>query len=293
MTSVKEYAYAKLNLYLDVIAKREDGFHEIKTVMHTVSLCDEITVSIKPAEKRSIKLIISGDYKLPTDSRNLSYKAAELFLNSILASGDILIHLKKNIPVAAGLAGGSADAAAVLRALNKLYKRRLTDKCLLKLAAELGSDVPFCLVGGTALCTGRGEQMERLENKLALHTVVAVGNEHISTPMAYSRLDEMYDNFSSGEREEGKKHYDAIMTALSNGKLSHEKLYNIFENAILPICNGAEMIKNKLIELGATHTLMSGSGPSVFGIFENRTDAQRAADHLVSHGFKAHYAQSV
>ena len=293
MTSVKEHAYAKINLYLDVIAKREDGFHEIKTVMHTVSLCDEIVVSILPSDKRNIKLTVSGNYKLPTDSRNLTYRAAELFLDRMLTDGEVHIHLNKSIPVAAGLAGGSADAAAVLRALNKLYKRPFTEKCLLGMAAELGSDVPFCLIGGTALCTGRGEEMKRLDNKLSLYTVIAVADEHISTPQAYAGLDEMYDDFSTGEIGEGNEHYGALMSSLGDGVLTKMKLYNIFENSVLPICSGAETIKNKLLQLGATHALMSGSGPSVFGIFTDKASAESAAAVLVEDGFRAYFAQSV
>ena len=276
MISVKEYAYAKVNLYLDVISKREDGFHDIKTVMHTVSLADEVTVAVKAAQRPSVRLTVIGHAKLPTDSRNLAVRAAELFLSSTLISAEVNIRLLKRIPVAAGLAGGSSDAAAVLRALNKAFRRPLTEKRLLAIAAELGSDVPYCILGGTALCLGRGEIIERLPEKLKLNFVVAVADEYVSTPMAYSELDRIYSDFT-GERNDGSAScYDAIMLSASDGKITKDKLFNIFEKAILPTCFGAESIKSKMIELGATHSLMSGSGPSVFGIFPDRTSAEAA-----------------
>lgn len=293
MTSVKEYAYAKINLYLDVLSRREDGFHDVKTVMHTVSLSDEITVSVKPSSKREITLILAGNSKLPADSKNLAYRAADLFLDATLINAEVTVKLNKRIPVAAGLAGGSADAAAVLRALNRIFKKPLTEKRLLALAAELGSDVPFCLIGGTALCLGRGERIERLPDKLGLSLVVAIADEHVSTPVAYATLDEIYGGFSSAREDDPSPCYDALMTSVNSGNANDIKLYNIFENAVLPLCSGAESIKRKMLELGATHSLMSGSGPSVFGIFENDESAAAAKDALIDLGFRAFLTHSI
>ena len=293
MISIKEYAYAKINLYLDVISKREDGFHEIKTVMHTVSLADEITVTVRQAQKSSVKLTVLGYGRLPTDSRNLAVRAAELFLSTTLVSTEVNIRLLKRIPVSAGLAGGSTDAAAVLRALNRAFKRPLTEKRLLSLAAELGSDVPYCLLGGTALCYGRGELVERLPEKLKLNLVIAVAEEHVSTPSAYAELDKLYGDFKDGKNDDSSFCFDAIMSSVSEGTLSDSKLYNIFENAILPICFGAESIKKQMLELGATHALMSGSGPSVFGIFPDKASSEAARDSLIKLGIRAYYAETV
>ena len=293
MTSVKENAYAKINLYLDVIAKRDDGFHDVKTVMHTVSLADEVTVSVKPSSKTDIRLYLSGNNKIPADSRNLAYRAAELFLSATMMSAEVSIKLNKQIPVAAGLAGGSADAAAVLRALNRVFKRPLTEKRLLSLAAELGSDVPFCLLGGTALCLGRGEKIERLDDKLRLQVLITVADEHVSTPSAYAALDGLYNDFSSERTDGAELYYDAVMTALKNGKMDNVKLYNVFENAVFPCCSGAEMLKNKLYELGASQALMSGSGPSVFGIFENSEAAEVAKAEIEKLGFRAFLTSSI
>lgn len=293
MTSVKELAYAKINLHLDVLDKRDDGFHSVRTVMQTVSLADEITVSVKPSKKREITMSVLGS-KLPVDSRNLAYRAAALFLDSTLIEASVDIRLTKRIPVAAGLAGGSADAAATLRALNRIFKKPLTEKRLLALASELGSDVPFCLIGGTALCLGRGEIIERLPYCMSLdNLVIAIADEHVSTPTAYSRLDELYDDFK-GERDgEAQMAFDSLLASVNDGKLNVNNLYNIFENAVLPICSGAERIKQRMTELGAAHALMSGSGPSVFGIFTDASGAENAARALVEEGCRAFVARSV
>lgn len=293
MISVKEYAYAKINLYLDVLSKREDGFHEVKTIMHTVSLADELTVSLTPAERTRIRITVIGQSKLPTDSRNLAVKAAELFLATTLISAEVNIKLIKRIPVAAGLAGGSTDAAAVLRALNKAFKRPLTEKRLLEIAAELGSDVPYCLLGGTALCFGRGEHIERLPERLHLNLVIAACDEHVSTPFAYSELDRLYADFADEREDSSESYYNAIYSSVLSGDLNGFKLYNIFENAIFPSYNGAEQIKKQMLELGASHALMSGSGPSVYGIFNDKASAERARDVFIKSGVRAYYAHTV
>ena len=189
MNACKEMAYAKINLYLDCIGTRSDGFHEIKTIMHSLSLGDAVTVMVVSRDRQSIRMHLDGNRHLPTDSKNLAYSAAALFLERAAINADILIKLDKKIPISAGLAGGSSDAAATLRALNRLFGKCFTEKALLSMAAELGSDVPYCLLGGTALCEGRGERITRLDSSIKLHTVVAVDNEHISTPMAYRMLD--------------------------------------------------------------------------------------------------------
>ena len=293
MVAVKEYAYAKINLYLDVLTKREDGFHDIKTVMHTVSLYDEVTVSVKRSDRRAIRLTVVGHPKLPTDSRNLAYRAAELFLSETLISAEVDIKLIKRIPVAAGLAGGSTDAAAVLRALNRALKRPLTEKRLLALAAQLGSDVPYCLIGGTALCYGRGEKMDRLPERLDLKLVVAVADEYVSTPMAYAELDSIFEDFKAPRDLSHELALSAVIESLSSGVLPDGELYNIFENAVFKTCFGAESIKTRMLELGATHALMSGSGPSVFGIFPSEVEAVNAVEDFTSRGIRAYFAESI
>ena len=293
MISIKEHAYAKINLYLDVLNKREDGFHDIKTVMHTVSLCDDITVSVRRAEKSSVHLSVAGHPKLPTDSRNLAVRASELFLNTTLIGAEVHIRLVKRIPVAAGRACGSSDAAAVLRAMNKAFKRPLTEKRLLELAAELGSDVPYCLIGGTALCYGRGERMERLPEALHLTLLVAIADEYVSTPMAYGELDRLYSDFKTERDSSHEGAFDSVIEAARSGKTDDLKLYNIFENAVFSTCNKAEKIKRQMLDLGATHALMSGSGPSVFGVFKNSAQAESALESFKRDGIRVYIAESI
>ena len=293
MNAVKEKAYAKINLYLDCIGKREDGFHDIRTVMHSVSLFDELTVARLGGNKSSIRLELDGNRRLPADSRNLAYAAAELFLKNAGIREDVLIRLDKHIPVAAGLAGGSSDAAATLRALNKLYGKCFTERALIGMAAQLGSDVPYCLIGGTALCEGRGERMTRVYSSVTLHTVIAVDNEHVSTPWAYSALDERFADFDgSVPRGEGD-YFASLGTFLDGGEFPPDGLYNVFESVVLDACPGALEIKKRLSDLGAMTALMSGSGPSVFGIFADAESALAARDALIVEGKRAYYATTV
>lgn len=292
MTSVKEKAYAKINLFLDVTNRREDGFHSIRTVMHSLSLCDDITVSITGKGKRGVTMLLDGNRRLPTDGKNIAVSAAQLFLDTLCLDYEVTIRLYKRIPISAGLAGGSTDAAAVLRAMNKLFFRPMSEKMLLSLAARVGSDVPYCLRGGTALCEGRGEKITRLPDALRLYAVIAVANERVSTPMAYTVLDEMYNNFDGSIPSCAPDASEQIIKSASTGILPG-KLYNIFESAILPRCPGATGLKEKLINLGATHTLMSGSGPSVYGIFATEKEAMKAQMALTEGEITAFFAQSI
>lgn len=292
MRTVKENAYAKINLYLDVTGKRSDGFHEVETVMHAISLCDVITVEVIPLGYADITLIIEGDSSLPTDGRNLAVRAARAYLDRTGITDGIRITLEKKIPVAAGLAGGSSDAAATLRALNKLYGA-LTDADLIEIAAELGSDVPYLLDGGTAFCFGRGELVEPLAPLSGLNIVVAVDDgERVSTPEAYGALDALYSDFKSPSFDDQSAKLALLKHGIAEGKLDTRGLYNIFENAIFPICFGAELIKSKLFELGAVAALMSGSGPSVYGIFETSAAARSAVAELAALGYRAFFAVS-
>lgn len=289
MRAVKERAYAKVNLHLECLARREDGFHDIRSVMHSLSLCDEVTVILLGTEKRNIRIQLSGNLRLPTDKRNLVHMAADMFLTRMATDADILIKLDKHIPVAAGLGGGSSDAAATLRALNRIFSRPFTDRALMSMAAELGSDVPYCYLGGTALCEGRGERVTRVSTNTVHHAVIAVAQEHISTPAAYGALDLAYSNFDGSVPYRADGELEALMSYLGGGEMP-DRLYNVFESVILAQCPGANEIKRRLCELGARLSLMSGSGPSVFGIFDTEEAARRAADALRADGMRAYYA---
>ena len=290
MRAVKENAWGKINLFLDVVEKRADGYHGIKSIMHAVGLSDVITVSTVESRERAIRLYIVGEDMLPTGNKNLAYKAAELYLLRAGINAKVRINIEKHIPVSAGLAGGSTDAAATLRALNRIYGH-FTDKALLELSAELGSDVPFCLVGGTAICEGRGEIITRLPTPRRAHLVIAISDERVSTPWAYGALDALYSDFEGTRAPDGSL-VSRQIAAIENGAIDSEALYNIFEDVILPEFPGARGLKSRLLTLGARSALMSGSGPSVFGIFDTPESAKVAADALRGEGIRAYVITS-
>lgn len=287
MTTVKEKAYAKINLFLDVIGLRNDGFHDIKTVMHSVCLADVLTVTSVKSNSLSIKVSVEGSKYVPEDGRNLAYMAANLFCEYLGIKSDIQINIKKNIPVSAGLAGGSTDAAATLRALNRIFKKPLSLKALAALGAKIGSDVPYCVLGKTAVCEGRGEMITPLEFKEKLNVVIAVADERVSTPAAYKRLDEVYSDFDGSIPTGGEDYFNEIISAIGKGERIDRGLFNIFEVPVFGFCPKAAYIKSKLLEMGAGGSIMSGSGPSVFGIFESEALAKKACDQLILEGYRA------
>ena len=292
MRAIKENAYAKINLFLDVVGKRDDGYHNINTVMHSLSLFDTVTVCIVPAKESSVSLRVVGNDRLVTDEKNLAVAAAKMYLERAAITAQVKIKLEKRIPVAAGLAGGSTDAAATLRAMNRLFDRYFSERALLKIAFELGSDVPYCLLGSTALCSGRGEIITRLPD-LNLHAVIAVTGEYVSTPKAYKALDEIYSDFDGSVKSGGEKMFDDMILSLKNGKLAYDCVYNVFEEASFKICKKAAALKEKMKSLGALSSAMSGSGPSVFGIFGSESSARAAVEALKKDGVCAYYAVSV
>lgn len=264
-------APAKINLYLDVMQKRPDSFHDIKSIMHTVQLSDIVTVETKNGG--GIRLFCSNS-ELPTDSRNLAFRAAEMFFEKAGIDGACEIHIEKNIPVAGGLAGGSTDAAAVLKLLNALCKEPLDQSALLRLGAEIGSDVPFCISGGCALCTGRGEIMTPLPVLPETLCVIANAGESVSTPEAYKMLDRLYGEHLSDDLGD----IDAAVAAVERGDMGslYKSAFNIFENNVLAVCPKAHRIRDEFSECGAALSMMSGSGSTVFALFESEDAARRA-----------------
>ncbi len=285
-----EKAYAKINLFLDVLSKRADGFHDIRTVMQTVSLCDILDVTSVPAESTKIYLKTDNP-SLPCDEGNLAFRAAELYLKAAELSAEVHIKIEKHIPIAAGLAGGSSDAAAVLRAMNAIFDAQSTEQ-LLELASSLGSDVPFCLVGGTRLCEGRGELMSEL-NTPAAHLVIAIGDEHISTPLAFARLDEKFSSFDGSVETGGEDTLVELLEGLKGGKIVYDKLFNIFETDIGKNAKSVSKIKAEMISRGASAAIMSGSGPSVVGFFQSEMAARDAQVYLSENGYFATYSKAV
>lgn len=286
--TITEHAPAKINLYLDILGIRDDGFHEIETLMQSVSLADQLTFTLDRDKERYISLTIEGNDALPNDEGNLIIRAVRAYEEHQPINGRLDILLKKRIPAEAGLGGGSADAAATLRALNNLSSDPLDDIELFNMASRLGSDVPFCLRGGTHICRGRGDLLSHTKPLKNLHLVIVNSGERVSTQKAYSALDIAFGDFKSVE---GRDDINSVVASLKSG--GSPKLFNIFEGVVLPACPKAAEAKSRLEKLGAIATLMSGSGPTVFGIFENENAAKIASDELSSLGFLSFAAKSI
>ena len=286
-------ANGKINFYLDVLSDGRSGCHEIKSIMQSVSLCDRVTVSAVRGQATSVLLSCNLPY-IPCDARNIAYKAAELFLAESDIEAEVRIRLQKRIPVAGGMAGGSTDGAAVLRALNKLFGEPLTGAKLLEAAAKLGSDIPFCLYGKTAVCTGRGEVLRPIENSAKLLLLIVPSSESVSTPWAYAELDKQFGDFSGREAQNAAR-FDALTAALATGSAEGiaKNMYNIFEEAILPHRPLAQRAKELLLAHGAIGAMMSGSGPTVFGIFSDMESRRLAEAALKKQGYRPKKAETI
>lgn len=268
-----EQAYAKVNLFLDVTGKREDGYHDLTSVMHTVSLADTVTVRATVADYSCITVeMVNSD--VPADERNLAYLAAEAFLEETGITAAVFVQVEKRIPDCAGLGGGSSDCAATLRALNALFAYPLSTEALLALGARLGADVPFCIVGGTRLCRGKGEKMQRYPMKDMVFVIAKPKDEKVATPAAYGMLDEAFDNY---ENEDSALH-DALFDFFSEDGI--DGMYNVFEGVVLPKCPEAARLRSRMIALGARSAMMSGSGTAVFGVFSDEDAAKHAAEDI-------------
>ena len=249
-----------------------NGYHTVSTLMQTISLYDEITITL--FEGTGIRIECEGDGSIPTDSGNLAYQAAAKFLTRAGISSGLTVSLKKRIPVAAGLAGGSADAAAVLRACNRMFDNPFTKKDLLQFASELGSDVPFCLVGGLAQCEGRGEILTELSSPEPFSVLIVNGGEKVSTAEAYHALDTAQRSFHS-------VFWGDIYRALQarNFPVMESLMQNDFSRVVLPCCPHASRALEELRALGA-FARMSGSGSAVFGVFSDEAAARDAMGRL-------------
>ncbi len=273
MNFVTVKAYAKINLGLDVLRKRPDGYHDVRMIMQTIDLYD--TINIKKTKFQSVTLR-SNLYSLPTDRRNLVFKAVELFHESHPIRNGLSIYINKRIPVAAGLAGGSADAAATLKGLNQLYQTNLSLNELMNLGIKLGADVPFCLLMGTALSEGIGEILTPLTPMPDCSILLVKPDISVSTKYVYEGL-----HLSNRTR-----HPDifAMLEALLEKDLYKltPLLENILESVTIKEYPIIEDIKVKMKENEALTTLMSGSGPTVFGLFDNKQKAEKAYEFFKS-----------
>lgn len=286
MASYTLLSAAKINLYLEIIGHRPDGFHEMAMVMQSVDLCDRITLTNLTMAVRRLQC---DHPQVPTDSSNLALKAVQLLTDKFpeLANRGVEITIEKNIPVGAGLAGGSGNAAATLVGLNLLWQLGLTQIELEELAAQLGSDIPFCIRGGTAIATGRGEMLDPIPSLSNLYVVLAKYESlSISTPWAYKtyranfsdRYADISDSDTLQERQQ-RVHASPMVTAISHhdGAAIGSHLYNDLERVVLPAHAKVQQLRDRMASHGGLGTLMSGSGPTVF----TPAETQPAADAIL------------
>ena len=258
MESIRLKARAKINLGLDVIGRRENGYHDVRMVMQTVGLYDRIIMTRIPEEEIRIKTNIGF---LPVNENNLVYKAIMLMKNKYKLDGGIEVDLNKFIPVAAGMAGGSSDAASALFGMNRLYELNLPMGELMNIGVDIGADVPYCIMRGTALAEGIGEKLTRLPDMPFCHILIAKPPVNVSTKLVYEKLD----------NTDVKLHpdIDGIIEAikLKDVALVASRMGNVLESVTVPLYPVIDSIKKDMIEHGAMNAMMSGSGPTVFGIF--------------------------
>ena len=265
-------AYGKLNLTLDILGRRPDGYHDLRMVMQSVSLCDRVT--IRETENGQIALRTSASY-LPCDRGNLAYRAAEAFFAAgDVANPGVALYVEKRIPVCAGMAGGSADAAAVLRGLRRMYAPQLSVEELCRIGERVGSDVPYCVFGGTALAEGRGEILTRLAPIPECWAVLCKPDFPVSTPELFGCVD--------AKKLTSHPDTPGMCESLERGDLNGvlRRVYNVFEAVLPEKYSEVFVIKDKLLDLGALSTCMTGSGPTVFGLFDNAAGAAQTAERL-------------
>lgn len=263
-------AYAKINLGLDVLRKREDGYHEVRMIMQTVSLYD--TLVFTKMEKGIT--VVTNHEKLPGDESNLVYKAAKLLADTYGIEEGIKIELEKRIPMAAGMAGGSTDAAAVFRGMNEMYGLGMTGDEMRALAVKIGADVPYCIRGGTALSEGIGEALTELPDIPDCFLLIAKPDIDVSTRYVYENL--------HADRLTYHPDIDGMRRAIEEGDFDGivQRMENVLETVTIKKYPVIQEIKEYMKEKGAVHALMSGSGPSAFGVFRTKEAAERALRSL-------------
>ena len=284
-----EKAYAKINLFLDILGKRTDGYHDIYTIMQLVTLHDDVEITLTKNQEINFKMINIGE-DIPKE-KNIAYIAAQKFYENldktylcIKTRSDITI--TKNIPMAAGLAGGSADAAAVLRGLNKIYAKPYTNEQLMEMAKELGSDVPFCLIGGAKVCKNKGDIALDINGLRNFRILIAIDGEKESTAKQYQKLDEKFNNFIDYPIN---LQFSETVNALTNleGRRALTSMYNVFET-LYDENSSVQRVKKLLYENKARFAMLSGSGPAVFAAFDNIFWLEDAQEILEKEGIKCY-----
>lgn len=268
-------AFAKINLGLDVLGKREDGYHEVRMIMQTIRMYDQLDMrkSVEPG----IHLTTNKKY-IPVDENNLVWRAAKLMMDTCGIMEGVSIHLHKVIPVAAGMAGGSSDAAATLVGMNRLFHCGLSKEKLMELGVQIGADVPYCVLRGTALAEGIGEKLTVLPPMPDCWILIGKPGISVSTKYVYTTLDLNTDTVHPD--------IDGMKKALEDGNLYGitERMGNVLQDVTIPAYPEVERIKEQMKALGAVNAMMSGSGPTVLGIFDNEEKAQEACQKLRESG---------
>lgn len=282
MTKMQIKAYAKINLVLDVLRKREDGFHEVAMVMQAISLHDDVIL-----EEFHRNWLATDNRFIPANQNNLAMKAVLRMQQEFPELPPVRVTLKKQIPVAAGLAGGSADCAAVLAGMNQMFRLGMSQEKLEQMAAELGSDIPFCLAGPTALATGRGEILQSLPECPPIYSVLVKPPFGVSTPKVYGnlRVTEIDDHPDVERCLQGLQRGDSETILNSLG--------NVLERSTFELQPRVKALKEDMISLGAAHVLMSGSGPTVFALFRERQEAEAYYKKVKRKYSQAIFAQTV
>ncbi|MBE5932084.1 MAG: 4-(cytidine 5'-diphospho)-2-C-methyl-D-erythritol kinase [Lachnospiraceae bacterium] len=265
-------AYAKVNLALDVIRRRPDGYHDVKMIMQNLDIYDELEFEVIARDTEDIKIDLTVNKEgIPTDERNLVYKAIALLFETYNIKSHIAVNLIKNIPAEAGMAGGSTDCAAALKAVNKLYGLDLSTDELMRYGVKLGADVPYCILGRTAISEGIGEVLTPIKGLPKVHVLVAKPPVNVSTK-------EIYTNLKANEL----KHHpdvDGMVEALESENLIAiaERMENVLETVTVNMHPQIEELKSLMKEQGALNAIMSGSGPTVFGLFDDKDKVWEAA----------------
>lgn len=274
MDKIELKAYGKINIGLDVIRKREDGYHDLDMMMQTVGVYDDVIISREDGTQ-TYEIEVSTDADiLPNDKGNLAFMAAKVLMEAYDIKSKVKIHINKRIPIAGGMAGGSADCAAVLRGVNKLFQLGLTDEQLQEYGVKLGADVPYCIVGGTKRAQGIGEILTDLPTPPKCYVIIAKPDAFVSTKFVYSHI--------RPAQIENHPDIDGIIESIKAGDLYGmcEKIANVMEDVTIPEYPIIQKVKDILKSNGAVNALMSGSGPTVFGIYDDEEKAKQSMDAL-------------
>ena len=269
MDKIQLKALAKINLGLDVLRRREDGYHEVKMIMQTIGLHDDLEIRKTKTPGIQVKTNL---YYLPTNENNLVYKAAKLLMDEFQIQDGVSIQLKKRIPVAAGMAGGSSDGAAVLWGINQMYGLRLSMQALMERGVRLGADVPYCIQRGTALAEGIGEKLSVLPPMPKCTILIAKPGISVSTKFVYENL------HANDLKPEQHPDVDSMIEAMRQKDLGLlcSRMGNVLETVTIPAYPVINEIKRTMMDNGAIGSMMSGSGPTVFGIFDSPAAAKQA-----------------